>query len=85
MRLFAIKLILLNNIMSCDITEQYLDKLYDDLQKEQQKLLADIKSGCEKQQERDNQKLFTLLNTLMMGTLRLRNLKKQIKQRLDNL
>ena len=67
-----------------DLTEQYLDKLYDDLSKEQQSLLTDIKSGTSESKERDLQKQFTLLNTLMMNCLRLRNLKKKIKQSLDN-
>jgi hypothetical protein len=69
--------------MNTDITEQYLDKMYDDLQKEQMKLLQDIKTGCEKQKEKDNQKQFSYLNTLMITTLRLRNLKKQVRERID--
>jgi hypothetical protein len=67
-----------------DLTEQFLDKLYDDLSKEQQSLLTDIKTGTSDSKEKDLQKQFTLLNTLMMNTLRLRNLKKKIKQSLDN-
>jgi len=67
-----------------DLTEQYLDKLYDDLSKEQQSLLTDIKTGTSESKEKDLQKQFTLLNTLMMNCLRLRNLKKKIKQSLDN-
>lgn len=67
-----------------DITDQYLDKIYDDFQKEQHKLIQDIKSGCDNIKEVDNQKQFTMLNTLMMTTLRLRNLRKKIKQRLDS-
>ena len=67
-----------------ELTEQYLDKLYDDLQKEQQKLLQDIKSGCDNIKEAENQKQFTLLNTLMIHTLRLRNLRRKIKQRIDS-
>ena len=68
---------------SNDLTEQYLDKLYEDLQKEQHKLLQDLKTGCDNVKENENQKQFTLLNTLMMTTLRLRNLRKKIKQRID--
>jgi hypothetical protein len=68
-----------------DITEQYLDKLYEDLSKEQGRLLQDIKTGVDSVKESDNQKQFTLLNTLMMTTLRLRNLRKKIKQRIDNI
>jgi hypothetical protein len=67
-----------------DITEQYLDKVYEDLSKEQSKLLQDIKTGCDSVKEVENQKQFTLLNTLMMTTLRLRNLRKKIKQKMDN-
>jgi hypothetical protein len=67
-----------------DITDQYLDKVYDDFQKEQQKLIQDIKSGCEDIKEVENQKQFSLLNTLMINVLRLRNLRKKIKQRMDS-
>jgi hypothetical protein len=67
-----------------DLTEQYLDNLYDNLSREQQSLLTDIKTGTSDSKEKDLQKQFTLLNTLMMNTLRLRNLKKKIKQSLDN-
>jgi hypothetical protein len=73
----------MNNFNS-DITEQYLDKCYDDFQKEQYKLLQDIKSGCNDSKEVYNQKQFTLINNLMLNILRLRNLKKKIKQKLDN-
>jgi hypothetical protein len=66
-----------------DITEQYLDKIYDDFHKEQMSLLQDIKTGCERVKEKDNQKQFTILNNLMINVLRLRNLRKQIKTRLD--
>ena len=69
--------------MNSDITEQHLDKIYDDFQKEQQRLLQDIKTGCDMTKERDNQKQFTLINTLMINTLRLRNLRKQIKNKID--
>jgi hypothetical protein len=73
------------SFLPSDITEQYLDKLYEDLSKEQGRLLQDIKTGVDSVKESDNQKQFTLLNTLMMTTLRLRNLRKKIKQRIDNI
>jgi hypothetical protein len=66
-----------------DINEQYLDKLYDDLSREQGKILTDIKTGCDDQKEADLQKQFTLLNTLMMSTLKYRNLRQKIKKRID--
>jgi len=66
-----------------DLNEQYLDKLYDDLSREQSRILTDIKTGCDDTKEADNHKQFTLLNTLMMATLKLRNLKQKIKKRID--
>lgn len=67
-----------------DLTDQYLDKLYDDLQKEQQRILQDIKTGCEATKEADNQKQFNLINTIMLNTMKLRNLKRKIKAKLDS-
>jgi len=66
-----------------DITDQYLDKIYDDFQKEQQSLIRDIKSGCDNIKETELQKQFTLLNNLMMNILRLRNLRKKIRERIN--
>lgn len=66
-----------------DINEQYLDKLYDDLSREQGRILTDIKTGCDDQKENDLQKQFALLNTLMMATLKFRNLRQKIKKRID--
>jgi hypothetical protein len=78
--------------MSCfsDITEQYLDKLYDDLSKEQMKLMGDLKNtrDCaalgEAQKEADLQKQLSLLNILMINALRFRNLKKKIAQKANS-
>ena len=69
--------------MTTDITEQYLDKLYEDLSKEQGKLLQDIKTGCDATKDKDNQQQFTMINTLMINALRLRNLRRKIRQRMD--
>jgi hypothetical protein len=70
--------------MNSDITEQYLNKLYDDLSKEQMRLMNDIKSNNnELAKDKDNTKMITLINGLMMGAMRLRNTKKQIQQKLD--
>lgn len=66
-----------------DITDQYLDKIYDDFQKEQQSLIRDIKTGCDNIKETELQKQFTLLNNLMMNILRLRNLRKKIRERIN--
>lgn len=66
-----------------DLSDQYLDKLYDDLAREQGRILTDIKTGCDETKEVDNQKQFTILNALMMGTLKLRNLRQKIKKKID--
>ena len=62
-----------------ELTEQSLNKMYDDFSKEQMKLLSDIKNeGAELSKDIQIQKQLSLLNTLMINTLRLRNLKKKI-------
>ena len=66
------------NTFGCDITEQYLDKFYDDIHKEQLKLMGDFKSGCDLAKEKDIQQQMTLMNTLMMTAMRLRNKRKKI-------
>jgi hypothetical protein len=71
--------------MSClgsDITEQYLNKTYEDFSREQMRLMTAMKNGGaeteEKGKELDIQKQLTQLNTLMIGVLRFRNLRKNI-------
>ena len=70
--------------MNTDITEQYLNKIYEDLSKEQMKLMTDMKSGGnELQKERDITKQITLINTLTLGVMKLRNLRKQIAEKIN--
>ena len=68
--------------MNCDISEQYLNKTYEDLNKEQMRLMNDLKSNSgeneESSKEVDIQKQLTLLNSLMREVLKLRNLRKKI-------
>lgn len=65
-----------------NITEEYLNALYDNLHREQMSIMNSIKSSNnELKQDKDNQKQITLINTLMINTLRLRNLKKQILEK----
>lgn len=61
-----------------DITEQYLNKCYEDFSKEQMRLLNDMKGANDDSKDKEIQKQLTLLNTLVSGCLRLRNLKKQL-------
>lgn len=70
--------------MNTDITEQYLNKVYEDLFKEQMKLMNDMKSGGnELQKDRDITKQITLINQLTLGVMRLRNLRKQIADKIN--
>ena len=65
------------------VTEQYLNRLYDDLQTEQQRLMHEMKNLKSEEEgsadkEKDLTKQITMLNTLMINALKFRNLKKQI-------
>lgn len=67
-----------------DITEQFLNKTYDDFSKEQQRILNDIKSGCDDDKINYNEKQFNIINSLLLNILKLRNLKKKQKLKIDN-
>jgi len=67
--------------MNNDINEQFLNRLYEDLHKEQMRIVANIKNNSDIKNEKENQKQFTILNTLMINTLRLKNIKKQILEK----
>jgi hypothetical protein len=67
-----------------EINEQYLNNLYEDFHKEQMTLMTDIKTGTSTDKEKDITKQLTLLNTLMLNTMKLRNIKKQILQKINS-
>jgi hypothetical protein len=62
------------------MTFQYLDKLYDDLQKEQQQLLANLKNQTDERtsKEREITRLISLLNTTSLNVLKIKTLKKKL-------
>ena len=70
--------------MSCygaEMTPQSLDRMYDELSKEQLRLLSEFKtdaSSSEMTKDVALQKQLSLLNTIMISVLRLRNVKKKI-------
>jgi len=70
----------MSSFINGDFTDQYLVKLYDDLQKEHQRLLNDMKNLNDESmtKETDLQKQITLVTNLMTTTLKLRNHKKKI-------
>jgi hypothetical protein len=62
-----------------DITEQYLVKIYDDFQKEQMRLLGEMKNLGENDapnKDKDIQKQLKEVNAVIMGALKLRNVKE---------
>jgi hypothetical protein len=73
-----------------DISEQYLNKLYEDLHKEQLYLMNSIKNtnndadSGNRDRDRDITKQISLINSLMMGTLRLRNVRKAAITKLNS-
>ena len=69
--------------MDCsDLTEQYLDSLYESFSKEQMRLMNSLKNtqipAENPKKEMETQRQLSILNTLMINVLRLRNLRKQI-------
>jgi hypothetical protein len=69
--------------MNSDITEQYLNKLYEDLQREQMSLMTKMKNNTNeedsKSKDLDITKQISIINNLMVASMRLRNLRKQIQ------
>jgi hypothetical protein len=66
--------------MNNEMTEQYLEQLYDALSREHARLLTDLKKNDESVREVDLQKQLTMLNMLMVGSLKLKNFKKKLKR-----
>jgi hypothetical protein len=72
--------------MNAELTEQYLNEVYDNVMREHTRLLNDMKNTStemEKNKERDITKQLSLLNNLMTSLLKLRNVKKDIKSKAD--
>jgi hypothetical protein len=61
--------------MNSDITEQYINQVYDNLQREQMKLMNDIKGNCDEEKSKNIQKQVTLINTINLNLLKLRNIR----------
>lgn len=63
---------------SNDITEQYLNKIYEDLQKEQLRLMNDMKTGIDGVKETHITKQVSLINSINLSVMRLRNIRKKV-------
>jgi hypothetical protein len=66
-----------------DLGEHQLNRLYEDFQKEQMRLMTEIKNGNETKQERELTKQITMINTININILRLRNLRKQVLEKIN--
>lgn len=63
-----------------DINEQYLVKVYDDLQQYQLRLMNDVKTSNEMENEKKQNSItrqISLINSINMNIIKLRNLKKK--------
>jgi hypothetical protein len=66
--------------MNNELNEQYLNRSYDEYQKEQMKLMNDFKNDTQVE-DKDIQKQITLLNTITINILRFRNIRKLIQEK----
>ena len=70
---------------STDITEQYLDKVYEDLSKENNTLLNKMKNTNMESVEKQTaciMKEVSCINTLLINIMKLKNIKKANKLKL---
>jgi hypothetical protein len=63
--------------MNSEITEQYLNQVYEALQREQLKLMNDIKLGNSEVKENQITKQISAINTINLNIMRLRNIRKK--------
>jgi len=66
--------------MDNELTETELNNIYHTFSKEQMRLLNLLHSCDTNLNEKDIQSQFTLLNTLMLNVMRLRNKKKKVTE-----
>ena len=64
--------------MSTDITEHYLNKVYEDLHREQVTLVSTVKTSLESEKEKSVTKQVAQVSQLVLGCLRLRSTGKQL-------
>jgi hypothetical protein len=64
--------------MQSDINEAYLNKVYEDCQREQLRLMNDMKTGgMDNEKQKIITKQLSLMNTIMITCLRLRNIRNE--------
>jgi len=67
-----------------EITEQFLNDLFDKFSSQQMRLLTQMKQGNTEEKDKQIQKELTFLNTLATTVLRYRNHKKSIILKLNS-
>jgi hypothetical protein len=63
-----------------DINESYITKIYEDLQKEQMNLMNELKTNTNEEcrnREKDITRQISLINSINLGLMRLRNVRKK--------
>ena len=66
------------------ITKEYLDRIYDEFSREIQNLQNKLKKGGENEsKEKDITRQITMINSLMMTTLRYRSLKRKMSMKIN--
>jgi hypothetical protein len=70
--------------MFSEINEQYLNRLIDDVSREQMKIMNEVKTETNVEKSKDNSKQLTILNQLLAIILRLRNMRKTIQQKINS-
>ena len=71
--------------MNIELNEFQLLKMYDDLSREQQRLMMDIKNGTDSDYLKDNEKIISLLNNILIAILKLKNIKIQLLKKKEQL
>ena len=68
-----------------NLNENTLNTMYDNFQKEQLKMMNDLKGNCDDMKAKHIQKQISLINTINMNILRFRNNNKTYAEKLKNL
>ena len=69
--------------MNESLRESEIMEMYSKLQQDQLKLMTEMKNDTMGVDDKDTTKLITQLNSLTIGLLRFRNLKKSIEKKKD--
>ena len=63
--------------MNSDITEQYLNQIYDNFSREQQKIMNDFKTSSDDSKIKRLHKEINIIHNIELNILKLKSLKKK--------